>query len=246
MELNVTVTAQDGRQVRMTAAQSQAVQALNNTRRGGCSSVTGYIPSSGWVTSPVHNIQMLTNISVRNLYKRRLAALEEIEYGDISRAAADDEMLKDMKVSELLALFDKRKEMQLKSINNMLSDGPKNAHSTAHDTCYARIGNVKVHLVTEKVKGLMEPVVNSGCVTLASIMVQYLELNTTVVKEGERKVVKSGAPVRIGNLIERCVNKRSVALKTLSLKEDNFESFHASGQELLPEDVTRFGDILES
>jgi len=247
MELNVKVVADDGRTIRMTVSQAKTVQDIGNTRRGGCSSVVGYRPSTDWIERPVHNIQMITNISVRNLYKRRETALKAIEFGDISRAAADDDVLKDMKVIELMEHFNARKAMEMKTIRNMLDDGPKNAHSQAHDTFYARISGVKIHLVTKKVGKETEVVVNSGYPTLDSIMVPYIELHTTVIKEGVHKPPpNSGAAVRIGRLIEKCLNKRSVVYKTLSLKGDNFEAFRASGKEVLAEDVTRFGDILAS
>jgi hypothetical protein len=245
MELNVTVVAKDGRSVRMTAAQAQAVEALNNTRKGGCSSVKGYRPTSSWVTPPVHDIQMLTHISISKLYERRAAALTQIEYSDVAEAAAKDPKLKVLSGTVLLEHFEARKKMLTSQLLRSLMDLPKNAHQEAHDRCYARIGDVKIHLDTVKEDGRMEPVITDGCVSLKNIMVPYLELNTVVREPGERKKVNSGPKVLMGNLIEKCLNKRSVVLKTLSLKDDNFEAFTASHQELLPEEVTRLGDLIE-
>ena len=56
----ITVTADDGRKVKMTAAQAQAVQTLNASRKGGCAAVTGYVPSTNWTVPPVQDIQLLT------------------------------------------------------------------------------------------------------------------------------------------------------------------------------------------
>jgi hypothetical protein len=247
MELSVRVEAQDGRTVCMTAAQAQAIESLNNTRRGGCSSVKGYRPSTDWITPPVQDIQMLTNISVTKLYERRAKALSAIEYSDVAEAAAKDPKLKELSTAEALNVFAERKAMQLSQVARKLLDVPKNAHQEAHDRCYARIGNVKVHLDTVKFDGRMEPILETdGSVSMKNIMIPYLELNKVVREPGVHKAApNSKAPVLMGKLIEKCLNQRSVTLKTLSLKGDNFESFHASHQELLPEDVAKFGDLLE-
>jgi hypothetical protein len=64
------------------------------------------------------------------------------------------------------------------------------------------------------------------------------------VKAGKRKVVNSGAPVRMGNLIESCLNKRSVGLRTLSLKEDNFQEFKIDNRVIEPGELEDFRDLL--
>ena len=244
MEIKVAVKSNDGRLVKVSARQAKAIEELSNTRKGGCGSVIGYRPSSNWITPPVHDIQLITHFSMKNLYKRRLEALEGVTYADVAAKVAADEKFGDLKASKVMEIFEDRKGKLIESLKRSLEDAPKNAHQEAHERCYAHIGDVKVHLVTEKVDGIMQPIKVDGTVVCANILIPYLELNVTERQAGERKVVNSGAPVRMGNFIESCMNSRSVMLKQLSLKDDNFESFRTDRKEFLPEDVNKFGDII--
>jgi hypothetical protein len=242
--LQVTVTAKDGRSVKMTANQADAIQSLSNTRKGGCASVIGYKPTTNWTESPVQDIQMITHFSTANLYARRHKAISELEFRDVAPKLAGTPKLGDMVLNDCIALFEKRKQMLLDSLQKTMDGTGSDAYREGHERCYAYIGDVKVHLVTEKVDGIKEPVMDGNDVIVDTIMVPYLELNTTVRQKGVRKGVNSGAPVHMTNLIESCLNKRSVIYKTLSLKADNFEAFRVDRKEFLPEDVTKFGDIL--
>ena len=255
MELTVSLKADDGRTVVMAAQQANAIQELNNTRKAGIASVTGYKPTTNWITPPTQNIQLIAHISIENLYKRKLESLQGVQFKDMIDIIPKNDVLKDMPLATLKDIFEARKATQIKSLEGSLDGTLDNAHTQAHNVCYARFGSVKVHLVTEDKpntdgkKGThKEPVVNAdGSVTLNSIMVQYIELNVTTIVEGERKPpTKSGAPVVMGKLIERVVDKRSTVLKTLSLKADNFESFKIDGKELVAEDVSRFGNFLKA
>lgn len=246
MELNVNVVAKDGRTVVMTAAQAKAVESLNNTRKGGCASVIGYQPKTNWITPPVQNIQMLTHFSYNKLIKRKLKALEAIEYSDVALAVANDKKFGAKPAMECLELFTERKQKLIDGIMRNLNDDPKNAQSAAHDRCYAYIGDVKIHLKTEKDKdGLKQPVLGSGVTVLCdTIMVPYLELNVTTIVAGERKTVNSGPAVLMGNFIEKCMNQRSIGYKTLSLREGNFKELRVDRKKFIPEDVNRFGDLI--
>ena len=248
----VTATANDGRTVNLTASQVEAIQTLSNTRKGGVGSVTGYKPTSNYVEGkePVQNIQLIANFSTANLYARKIKALQEIEYGDVVKHLFDDEKLSSLSMNETLDIFNARKAMMIASMQKSLDGARDDAYRAAHDLCYVIIGDVKCHLVTEKKtvdgKKTTVPVMDKkGNVTVASIMVNYLELNKTTVVEGERKPKpNSGLPVLMSNAIKKCLNKRSVDLKTLSLKADNFTSFKVDKKEFLPEHVTRFGDLI--
>ncbi len=245
MELTVQTQAKDGRLVNMTAAQAQAIEAMTNTRKGGFATIVGYCPSSSWVKRPIQDIQMICHFSTTKLYERRLKALQAIRYEDVAVKVAQDEKFGQKTAAQCLEIFNARKGMQINSIERNLEGAPKNAHAEAHDRCYAHIGDVKVHLIAEKVDGVMKPVLSkNGSVSVASIMVPYLELKTTTRVEGERKKVNSGAPVLMGKFIESALNKRSIQYKTLSLKSDNFEAFHIDRQQFLPEHVTKFGDLI--
>lgn len=233
----ITVTADDGRTVKMTAAQAQAVKTLNASRKGGCAAVTGYVPTTNWIVPPVQDIQLLTNFSTEKLYKRRMLALEGITFADIADKLAGDEKLRNKTLAECQTLFNTRKDKMIDTLQRTLDGDRSDAHRQAHDRCYVHIGGVKLHLITEKVDGLMEPVVDSdGAVQVKNVMVKYLELNVKTRQKGQRKVVNSGEAVRMSNLIESCLNKRSVGFRTLSLKEDNFESFKIDGK-LIEADV---------
>lgn len=239
----VTMVADDGRKVVMTAAQADSVKVLAKTRKGGCASVIGYRPSSNWDVVPTHDIQMITRFSYKNMMERKLAALQEINYKDVAEKVATDPVLSQLSAAECLKHFNDRKAKLVASLSKG-DDEPKNAHQLAHERVYAMFDGIKVHLKTEKVDGIKEPVIENGKCVCETIMVPYLELNVKETSPGVRKVVDSGAPVRMGNHIEGCLNKRSVIYKTLSLKADNFEAFRIDRQEFLPEDVAEFGDIL--
>lgn len=247
MEFNVTLKAQDGRMVAMAAQQANAIQEMNNTRKAGIASVTGYQPTTNWDITPTQDIQLITHISIPNLYKRRLEALNAIEFKDVAEFLAGHDSFGGKSMRELLDIFNERKLKEVTSLEKSLGGTLQNAHTEGHERCYAHFGNVKVHLITEKVDGLKQPVLDDdGNVQLQSIMVQYIELNVKTIKEGKRKVVKSGAPVMMSKLIQKALNKKSTVLKTLSLKADNFESFKIDGKELVTEDVAKFGDIIQA
>lgn len=243
--LSVIATTNDGRKVRITAQQAAAIEALDNTRKGGCASVIGYIPSSNWVESPVHDIQMITHFSTAKLYERKREALMAIKYDDVKEDAQNDEKLSELSDDKLRLLFEDRKHRAIASILDTNDGYREDAHRQAHDRCYAYFGDVKVHLQTEKVDGIKQPVEDeNGNLLCASIMVPYLELKVTERKPGVRKNVNSGAPVRMSNMIDKCLNGRSVGYKTLSLKEDNFQELRVDRKTFLPEEVATFGELL--
>ena len=261
MEFEVTLKANDGRLVRMAAQQANAIQELNNTRKAGIASVIGYQPTTNWVERPVQDIQLITHISTANLYKRRLSALQSVEFADVLPLCMDDPILSGEKpdtdkaktihnLHTLKPLFEARKQQEIESLEKSLAafageDIVSDNHRDAHIRCYAHFGSVKVHLVTEG-KPKMPVINDDGSVNLDSIMVPYVELNVTTRVEGERKTANSGSSVRMKNTINRALNKRSIKLNTLSLKADNFEAFRIDGKELLAEDVARLGDILDA
>jgi hypothetical protein len=270
MEFNVTLKATDGRMVTMAAQQANAIQQINNTRKAGIASVVGYQPTTGYVEgkSPVQDIQLIAHISIGNLYKRRLEALKAIAFNDILPLCLDDEVLSGSRpetiskaavkrgenaitynVKSLAVLFDDRIDQDIASLETSLAafsgeTVATDSHREAHKLCYAHFGSVKVNLVTEgKPK---TPVLDEdGNVQLASIMVPYIELNVTTKVKGERKPAPdSKGSVRMKNIIQRALNKRSTNLKTLSLKADNFEAFNIDGTQILAEDVARLGDLI--
>lgn len=234
------LTDTNGQQFRATPAQKEALESLAKARAGGIATVYGYKPTSGYVAGkePTQDMQLLTRFSTPRLYQRKAAALSEIRFSDVKADIDANPILSALSEIDQMQLFNERKAMQVDSMAKTLQGDRSDAHRQGHDRCYASIAEgVRVHFVTEKVDGLKHPVLTDGLPTVDSIMVNYLELNKVVRVPGERKVVKSGAAVLMGNIIDKQLNKRSVGLKALSLKEDNFERLIVARTSYLPEDV---------
>ena len=205
----------------------EAINALIDCRKGGCASVHEYIPTTNYVVSPVQNIQFLSRVSTSRLYERRIAALEGLTFGDVAdRLDRSNPKLADLSDAELADLFNQRRAMEIASMQKSLDGVRDDAHRQGHDRCYRHIGTgIKVHLVTEKGEdGLMHPVLTDGYPTVKSIMLSALFLTVKTIKEGERKVVNSGAPVLMSNAIKSVLTSPGLNLRTLSLKSDNFTS----------------------
>ncbi len=241
MSLNqkVLVSVPGGGSVWASREQGDTLNILAQTRKGGFARVYGYQPSTGYVKSPVQDISMVTRFSTEKLYVRKIKALDGIAFADVAPAIAAEPKLNKLPVSEQRKLFNDRKQAMIDSMNKTLNDDRSDAHRQGHDRCYLHIAEgVKVNYVTEKgTDGLMHPVLDNGFPTVASIMVTYLENSKVTRVKGERKVVNSGAPVLMGNAIESLLNDRSVGLRTLSLKEGNFERLVIDSEVVLREDV---------
>lgn len=244
---HLILTDLNGQQFRATAEQAEALESLSVARQGGIATVYGYVATSDRVKPTVYDAQLITRFSVENLYKRKMAALSEIRFSDVRPFIDADPILSKLSETELLTIFNDRKAKEVDSMNTTLTGDRSDAHRQGHDRCYAHVADgVKVHFVTEKdADGLMQPVLTDGLPTVASIMVACLELNRNVREPGEYKVVKSGAPVLMSNAISKALNKRSVGLKFLTLKESNFERLVVARRSYLPEEVAGIpSDIL--
>lgn len=239
----IQVTDRNGNKFLATPAQAEVLDNLSVARQGGIATVYGYKATSGRTVPTVYDAQLITRINTENLYKRKMAALSDIRFSDVKEIIAADPVLSALKETELLTIFNERKAKEVSSMGTTLEGDRSDAHRQGHDRCYTHVADgVKVHFVTEKVDGLMQPVLTDGLPVLASVMVACLELNRHVREKGEYKVVKSGAPVLMSKAIEKVLNQRSVGLKFLSLKEDNFERLIVARKAYLPEDVAGIPD----
>lgn len=244
--MNKLYTGTDGKQFWVSPQQAEAIESLSETQKGGVATIYGYSSSSGYITRPVEDKTIITRFSTEKLYKRRIAKLNEITLNDILPGVNKDEKLRNLSVAELETAFNERKASLIESMEKTLSGDRSDARREAHDRCYSTVSQgVKVHFVTEKVDGVTVPVLTDGFPTADSIMLSALELSKNVRVKGEKKPVNSGVPVRVGNLIEKCLNQRSVGFRSLSLKPDNFERLVISRRSFLPEDVEAVGaDVL--
>lgn len=239
--MNMTTYLNADKPFRCTQAQAETLDRLASLRKGSIGSVKGYKPTTGYVTgkSPTVNMQIITRFEYGKLNARKKAALEAIRFADVAEDIATAPKLKALSAAEALELFNNAKAAALASIEKTESGDRDDAHRQGHDRCYARVADgVKVNFVTEKGSdGLKHPVLTDGLPTVESIMVPYLELNKTIVVEGEYKTVNSGAKVLMDNVIAKHMNQRSVGYKTLSLKDGNFESLTIDRQTFTPNDL---------
>lgn len=230
------VADQNGMQVWITGKQLETLNVLEQCRGGLVAGVHGYVPTTGYEVSPVKDMQILTRFSYANLLRRRQSALEAIELTDIP---ADTVPANKLKGKTLAEWFAERKAQELVSMQKTLDGDRSDAHREGHDRCYARfVEGIKCHLKTVKGNdGLMHPVLENGFPVVESIMVQHLVLNTKTIKEGVYKTINSGASVMVKNAIERVLNSRSVKVKSISLKEDNFDKLVIDHNTIVPSDL---------
>lgn len=222
----------NGRSFWVTIEQERAIDMLKNTPRGGIGTVHGYKPSTGWVESPEVNIQGIFRFSTERLYKRKLEALSGITFDDVKGGIANDPKLSALDESAQRALFTERLDREIASLQKTLDGDRNDSHREAHDTFYITVTEgVRVHLASTKADsdGLKQLVLIDGNPVADSIMVNYLEIGRTYVTPGVRKVVNSGAAVRMSDLIESQLNERSVGFRALSLKPENFKSLAIGG-----------------
>ena len=232
----ILATDTNGLKVWITKAQLEALEVLEVAQAGGCAAVHGYVPTTGYVVYPTIDLQMLTRFDYGRLLNRKMDALKAIEFADIPANVIPTLKLNG-KTDE--QWFDIRKAQEIASMQKTLDNDRSDSHRQGHDRCYAHFAKgISAHLVTERrTDGLMHPVLTNGHPTVKSIMVSYLELNRKVVKEGQYKSVNSGASVLMKNAINKLLNQRSVGIRKLSLKEDNFQSLSISKSVVLPDNI---------
>lgn len=219
-----------------SARQASALQTLMETNKGGFASVRGYVNSDGQKA----DYTCLTRISTERLYERRIAALEALTLNDIAADIAASPKLQDLPFADLVAQWNDRKASEIASLQKTLNgEREGDARREAHDRCYCTVTQgVKVHFKTEKVDGKAEPVLVNGLPKVESIMLGVVEIKRDVlVESAPKKPVNSGVPVLLSNIMRKHLPK-STLYKSLSLKDDNFDSLAIGGKELCPADVS--------
>jgi len=230
-------TTESGDKFRCTTEQADTLNALTTIVKGGIGTVHGYVMPSGRTVPEKADIQFITAFSIQKLYERKLAALDNISFDDIREHANANEKIAQLDESAQVDLFEKRKAMEMASLQKTLDGDRSDSRRQAHDRVYCRIGlGVKVHYRTIKNDdGIKVPDLVAELPVAESIMVDFLELNRTVIEPGQYKTVNSGAPVLMGNVIKKALNMKSLNMKTLSLKADNFDSLVVSRKTFIPE-----------
>lgn len=245
----VVYETESGCKFRCTQAQADTLDKLASIIKGGIGTVNGYVAKSGRVTPEKANIQFVTAFSTDALYERKAAALKDLTYDEVAEFAEQHQKVKELSPSNRVALFEERKQQELASLNKTLDGDRSDNYRQAHDRCYCYVGHgVKVHYVTVDEKYIEDgkqkkrkvPDLVAGLPVCDSIMLTILELNREVIEPGEYKQVNSGASVLIKNAMLKGLNLRSVGLKTLSLREDTFDSLVVSRKKILSEDVEGF------
>lgn len=234
--MNVTLEI-NGNKFLISARQASTLQTLIDANKGGFASVKGYVSTSNRVKPEVSDIQFVSRFSYERLNARKRAALESLTYADVANEVASNPKLSALTAAEAKAQFEECKAKEIESIDKTASGDRDDSYRAGHDRCYGFIGDgIKVHYLTEKVAGKMQPVLVDGLPIVESIMVPMIEVGRKVVTEGEYKVVNSGPKVLMDNIIRRHMPK-STKYTTLSLKEDNFDSLAIAGEEILPKDI---------
>jgi hypothetical protein len=228
----------NGTTLRVPARLAANLPILTTAHAGGIATVKGYKPTTGYVVSPVVDIQFISRFSTERLYERRAAALKALTLADVIPFASKDKVLATLSVADLEAAFNARIGQETASLEKTLDGDRSDASREGHDRCYVGIvPGLKFHLETEKVDGIMVPVLTDGLPTAKSLMVGMLEIRRTYREEGQRKVVNSGIPVRVGNAIQQAFKKRTVSYRTLSLKPDNFDTLTLDSVAFTPADL---------
>ena len=237
----------EGCKFRCTQAQADTLDRLKDINKGGIGTVHGYVATSGRVTPEKSDIQFITAFSVEALYERKAVALETLTYDEVAEFAEKHQKVQALAPEEREQLFEQRKQQELDSLRKSLDGDRSDNYRQAHDRCYCYIGKgVKVHYVTSderytdddgKKKTRKVPEMVAGLPVCESIMLNVLEIKRSVIEPGEYKKVNSGASVLIKNAMLKGLNLRSVGIKTLSLKEDNFDSLVVARKTFLAEDV---------
>lgn len=239
-------TSDSGEKFRCTTEQAATLESLKDVVAGGIGTVHDYVSVSERTVPEIATIQFITHFSTARLYERKIASLRELRYSDIAQFAESNDKILTLTESEREELFNTRRNSEIASMEKTLGGDRSDNRRQAHDRMFCDIAKgIKVHFhpVKEdyidadgKKKKRTVPEKVAGLSVAKSINLSVLVLNKTIKQKGEYVVRDSGAPVLMGNAIQRALNSRSVGLKSLSLKEDNFESLVVSRKTFLAEE----------
>lgn len=256
----LSTVSYDGRVVYATPDQIALVDRLIQTTKGGYATIHGYKPTTGYVVSPTVMLNFISRFKTLNLYSRKLRALRSVAFDDLSITAPKLVALSETaQHQQFLECVQKMIASMDKSIQGIRND----EHRKAHDAFYAYPDTgVKVHLNTiKKGKETRLVLTNDGGTSridvskdeaeameakgwhpiAQAIMLSIIEIGRKTIVEGKKKPApNSGPKVLMDNAINAAIKSKTTAMKTISLKEDNFDSLTIGG-ELIDPDLA--GDI---
>lgn len=224
------------------------IAAIADMPRGGIATIYGYRPTSGYVTPPTFDEQVIMGFNTDRLYKRKLEALNKIEFADVADAIANNPKLAALDSADALELFNARKAQEVASLTKTLEGDRDDAMRQAHDRCYASVGQgAKVHFVTEKVNGVTVPVLTNGKPTAESVQIAVLSISRRYTDEGVSKPApNSGASVLMKNAIESVLNQRSVGYSSRKLVAGTFDRIAAGGAVVTAQELTGKSAVITS
>ena len=232
----------NGEKLWVSRKQFGTLGVLQATRKGGCASVIGYRPTTGYVEgeSPVQDIQFISRFSTEALYERRREALEALDFATVAPKVTTDPKLAIMPFAEVQNLFESRRADEIASIEKTQAGDRSDSRREAHDRCYRPFApGIVLHLKTAKRNGIMEPVYgpDGEHFVVGSIMLGAIFLNVTTREEGTRKVVNSREPKRMSNIITAAIAQPGTVYRRLALKDDNFDELRIDGEAIVPEEL---------
>lgn len=230
----------DGTQVWMSNSEANLVEVLEHCNAGGVAGIHDYVSTSRRITPEVADFQVITRYNYGRLLERALIQVNEVEFADCNLDVIPDVKLKGKTRREW---FDIAKGELIASAQKTLDNDRSDARRQGHDRCYVPFADgVKAHLLTEKVDGIMQPVLTDGFPTVESIKLSVLVLNKVVKTKGEYKPVNSGAKVLAKNAINKVLNQRSIGVRTLSLKAGNFSKLTIDRNVVISDDIKNLMD----
>ena len=226
----------NGKQVWVSRKFAETLEVMSLVRKGGFAHVSGYVPTTDYIETPIVNITFISRFSTAKLYARKSFALGQLSFEDIT---IKGDKLETLDSDAQKTLFAECVAKMVASMTKTLEGDRSDAHRQGHDRCYVVTSQgIKIHLDTVKGDdGHMVPVLTDGHPTAKSIMVGMIETMRSTVKEGVKKTVKNGAKVQMDKCIDRALNSRSVSYRTLSLKENNFDTLKMGGEEFTVENI---------
>jgi hypothetical protein len=229
-----TLHTLNGKKLWIRPRDLNAVEVISKANSGGFATVKGYKPTTDYVTPPTVDINFISRFSTERLYERKLKALKELSFNDVS---LDHPKLKALSSNEAMALFASCIGKMVESMDKSLKGVRDDAHRIAHDTFYFGFAaGAKLHFMTEKGNlGGKELVLVNGHPVVESVMVSIIEISRKVVQEGVYKTTNSGEKVLMDNAINKALKSKTVSMKTISLKENNYEALNIGGESVSPE-----------